>query len=313
MKKIVGVFLCVVLASCVTQQSEPDEKIRVVVTILPQAEFVEKVGGDTVQVVVMVPPGASPHTYEPTPGQLTDVSKARMYVKVGSGIEFELAWMDRIVEMNKDMVVIDCSQGIEFIRMEYGHEDENADENKSKDEKDEEKENEHEKEHEKGYDPHIWLSPKNAVMMVETIYNGLIHIAPANKDYYTKNKKAYIKELKTLDKDITQALSNLNPRKIMVYHPSWAYFCRDYGLEQIPIEKEGKEPTPQRITQVITQAKHDRITIIFASPQVSTQSAEVIAQEIGGKVVLLDPLAKEYSRNMRKVAEAFAEVLYGCC
>lgn len=285
MKKVVSVLFCVVVAGCVVQQPGP-EKIQVVVTILPQAEFVEKIGGDTVQVLVMVPPGASPHTYELTPGQLTDVSNARMYVKVGSGIEVELAWMDRIFEMNKSMVVINCSQGIELIRMD---------------------------EHEKGYDPHIWLSPKNAITMVETIYNGLVQINPAQKEYYTENKNAYITDLKTLDKDIVNALSSMDPRKIMVYHPSWTYFCKDYGLEQLPVEKEGKEPTPHSMTQVIAQANQYGITVIFASPQVSTQSADVIAQEIGGKVVLLDPLAKEYIVNMRKVVEAFAEGVHDCC
>ena len=289
MRKMVSVLFCVVIAGCVGQQPAP-EKIHIAVTILPQAEFVEKIGGDTVQVLVMVPPGASPHTYELTPTQLTDVSKARLYVKVGSGVEVELAWMDRIFEMNKSMVVVDCSQGIELIRMD-----------------------EHEHEHENGYDPHIWLSPKNAMTMVETIYNGLVQINPSQKEYYTKNKNAYITELKTLDKDIASALSSMTLRKILVYHPSWTYFCRDYGLEQLPVERKGKEPTPHSMAQLITEANQYGITVIFASPQVSTHSADVIAQEIGGKVVLLDPLAKEYIANMQKVVQAFTEGVHGCC
>jgi zinc transport system substrate-binding protein len=284
--KVLLIVLVICLSGCIGQPvTKESDKIQVVVTIPPQAEFVERVGGDRVQVTVMVPPGASPHTYEPTPGQLRAVSKAVLYAKVGSGIEFELTWMDNLRDANKDMVVVDCSQGIELIQAD-----------------------EHEEEHQQGYDPHIWLSPRNAVIMVETIYKGLVQVDPGYQEYYTRNKEAYIKELDGLDREISEALSTMRIRKIMVYHPAWAYFCRDYNLEQIPIEKEGKEPTPQGIAQLIDQAKTYNITIIFASPQFSTESAEVIAQEIGGKVILISSLEKEYVANMKKVAQAFSEV-----
>lgn len=282
-----GALLAVCLVGgCISQYgAEESELIHVVVTILPQAEFTEKVGGDRVLITVMVPPGASPHTYEPTPHQLVDVSKAAMYFQVGSGVEFELVWMDKLIDTNKDMVVVDCSEGIELIHT--GHEPG--------------------EEHER-YDPHIWLSLKNAQIMVENIYKGLVQVDPAHQEYYAKNKDLYIQELDNLDKEVFQALSGKKNRKIMVYHPSWAYFCRDYGLEQIPIEKEGKEPTPQGIAHVIEQAKAYGITIIFASPQFNSESAQVVAREIGGKVVLIDPLAENYLENLKKVAEAFAEV-----
>lgn len=285
-----GTLLAIYLVGgCTNQQAEEEsEKVRVVVTIPPQAEFAEKVGKDRVEVTVMVPPGASPHTYEPTPSQLTKVSNAHLYAVVGSGIEFELAWMDKIIGMNENMVIVDCSQGIELIRE---HEDK-----------------EHEHYGHEGYDPHIWLSPRNAVIMVEHIYQGLIQIDAENKEYYTQNKNEYVKELNDLDEEIVKALSGKENRKIMVYHPSWAYFCRDYRLQQIPIEKEGKEPTPQGIAHLIQQAKENNITVIFASPQFNTESAEVIAREINGTIVLIDPLEKTYTENIRKVAEAFAEV-----
>jgi len=282
---------CTYIAS--QTDKEIDKKIVVVVSILPQVEFVERIGGERVKVIVMVPPGASPHTYEPTPSQLKEVSKAKMYAKVGSGIEFEIAWMDKIISVNKEMLVVDCSKGIELIR-EYGHEG---------------KYREHEEEHEHhGIDPHIWLSPKNAKIMVENIYQGLIQIDPINIEYYARNKEKYLQELEELDKEIAKVLSGKKNRKILVYHPAWAYFCKDYELEQIPIEKGGKEPTPQGIANLIKQAKENNITVIFASPQFSTKSAEVIAKEIGGEVVLIDPLEKNYLENMRKVAEAFAKV-----
>ena len=156
--RVAGVLTVVFLIgpgtySCTTQQTEEEtdkQKIGIVVSILPQAEFVEKVGGDKVKVVVMIPPGASPHTYEPTPGQLKEVSKSKIYAKVGSGIEFELVWMDKIIGINKEMMVVDCSKGVDLI---------------------------------KG-DPHIWLSPKNAKIMVENIYEGLVKIDFKNQEYF---------------------------------------------------------------------------------------------------------------------------------
>jgi len=286
---LIGAYIYITLQT----EKEISKRIGVVVSILPQAEFAEKVGGDKVQVTVMVPLGASPHTYEPTPSQLKEVSKAKMYAKVGSGVEFELTWMDKIISVNREMLVVDCSKGIELIGEEHGHEGEH---------------HEHKEEHKHhGADPHIWLSPKNAKIMVENIYQGLIQIDPPNQEYYARNKEKYLQELDELDNGIVQALSGKKNRKIMVYHPAWAYFVRDYGLEQIPIEKEGKEPTPQGIASLIKQAKENNITVIFASPQFSTKSAEVIAKEINGKVVLISPLEKNYLENMRKVAEAFAK------
>jgi len=273
--EVILVLVCLIGAYfliLVPQTENADNKIGVVVSIPPQAEFVERIGGDKVKVIVMVPPGASPHTYEPTPFQLKEVSEAKMYAKVGSGIEFELAWMDKIISVNKEMLIVDCSKGIELI----------------------------------DNDPHIWLSPKNAKIMVENIYQGLVQVDPANQEYYARNKEKYLQELDKLDNEIARALSGKKNRKIMVYHPAWTYFARDYGLEQIPIEKEGKEPTPQGIASLIKQARENNITVIFASPQFNTKTADVIAKEIDGRVVLISPLEKNYLENMRKVAEVFA-------
>lgn len=250
--------------------------IIVVVTIPPQAEFVKRVGGEKVAVITMVPQWANPHTYEPTPAQLMNVSKAKMYVKMGSGIEFEIAWMDKIKSINENMLIVDCSKGIELLK----------EEGKA--------------------DPHIWLSPKNAKIIVENICEGLVQIDPANSTYYEQNKEAYLRELDALDKEISQILSKTSAHKFIVYHPAWSYFARDYGLKQISVEEGGKEPTPERIASIIEEAKRNNITKIFASPQFKDK-AEVIAKEIGGEVVEINPLAENYIENMRKFAEELAE------
>jgi len=284
-------FIILIFTTGCPQQEKKSDKINVVVSIMPLAEFAEKVGRDKASVSVMVPPGASPHTYEPTPGQLVKLSKAKLYVKVGSPIEFELVWLDKILSANKDIFVVDASYGIEFMNVVYKHNHE---------------QNEH---HYIGDDPHIWLSPKNAKIMVENIYNGFVSIDPDNKEYYLENKRSYLRELDELDLEIEILLADKINRRFMVYHPSWAYFARDYNLEQIPIEKGGKEPTARSIQFLIEQARIQNIRVIFASPQFNTESAEVIAREIKGQVVLIDPLQKDYITNMKKIARVLSEVM----
>lgn len=261
------------------QSLSSDGKIGVVVTVGPQEEFVKRVGGDRVNVTVMVPQGADPHTYEPLPNQMKQVQNAKIYFIVGSGIEFELTWIDKLTGINPQMEVVNTSQGIEL--MSDTAEDE-------------------------GTDPHVWVSPKNAKIMVENIYTNLTGIDPENRDYYQKNRDEYLKELDELDKNIQKTLSGKNNTKIMVYHPSWAYFCRDYNLKQISIESQGKEPTPQGIANLVEQARKEHIKVIFVTPQFSSSNAQVIAREIGGRVVVVDALSNNYLENMKKVAESFA-------
>lgn len=269
-------------------QSQPSpnnsDKIGVVVSIAPEAEFVQKIGGDKVKITTMVPSGVNPHTYEPLPEQLKETDNARMYAMVGSGLEFENVWMDKLRDSNKRMLIVNCSKGISFIpNQEIG--DENQ------------------------YDTHVWVSPRNAEIMAENIYKGLVEIDPANKDYYKSNKDNYIHELNNSDKDINQTLTSTKNKNIMVYHPSWAYFCRDYGLKQISVEDNGKEPTPQGMKTLIDQAKNENIKVIFISPQFSRKSAETIASEIGGQVVILDDLNRNYLQNLNTIKYAFKKAL----
>ena len=279
------VLVMVLAASAIScgQAKQSSDKIGVAVTILPQAEFAESIGGDRINVTVMVPPGADPHTTELTPSKMTEVAEAKMYAKVGSGIEFELSYMDKIEAVNKNMLVVDCSKGIELVT--------SVDPN------------------EPGIDPHIWVSPLNAKIMVQNICDGLVQVDPANKDYYEQNGDAYLQKLDALDQEIRSSLANIKNRAFIVLHPAWGYFARDYDLEQIPIEIGGKEPSAQDITRIIDEAKQRNIKIIFASPQFNPQMAEVIANEIGGKVVLIDPLAKDYIDNLRMVLDEMVQAM----
>ncbi len=280
--------------ACATNEDEADreaaDRTGVVVTIVPLAEFVEQVGGEKVDITVMVPPGASPHTYEPRPSQMTAVANAEMYAKVGSGVDFELVWMDNIVAQNTDMLVVDCSEKITLIEIgeppEYEHGVENQ---------------EHEANHHYrgAMDPHIWMSPVNAQAMVESICDGLIEVDPDNTAYYAANRDAYLQDLTELDQDIREGLSGVANRVFMVYHPAFGYFAEEYDLTMLSIEVEGKEPTAASLARLIDQARAHDIKVIFASPQFSTQVPQVIADEIGGRVVLVDSLAEDYIANLR--------------
>ncbi len=257
---------------------ENTTKITVSVSILPEEEFAKAVGGSLVNVNVMIPPGSSPHTYELTPGQLKSLAKTDLYAMTGSGIEFELAWMEKIKGVSPDMKVINCSSGIELISGPKG-----------------------------GTDPHIWLSPSNAKIMAENICDGLIEISPENEQYFLKNLGEYKNKLDVLDTKIRNELSGREGETILVYHPAWSYFAGDYSLNVMSVENEGKEPGPAELLEIIRTAREKGIKVIFASPEQSTKSAEVIAEEINGTVVFIDTLPKNYLLNMESAAEAFAK------
>lgn len=282
---VLTVFMIVSATSCAPEKADTG-KIVVAVTILPQADFVEAVGGDLVEVVVMVPPGGEPHTYELKPDQMAELSQAKIYAKLGSGMGFELAWMDKLVAANKTMLVVDCSRGIELMKTA----DEDSDEHE-------------------GLDSHIWLSVKNAKIMVESICAGLVRIDPADQTYYEMNRDTYLQKLDQLDDELAEGLAKISNRSFITYHPEFGYFARDYNLKQIAIEQAGKEPTADYIVRLIEEARQLNIKVIFGSAQFSTKSAEVIAKEIGGKVIIIDPLAKDFIANMRTIGSVMQQVM----
>jgi zinc transport system substrate-binding protein len=274
---VIGVALllgAMLLAGCGQRATpEPAAPMNVTVSILPQKYFVERIGGERVDVNVMVPPGASPATYEPKPEQLAALGKAAAYFSIG--VPFESAWLDKIASANSEMRLVDTTRGIEIV----------------------------------GQDPHIWLSPTLVKTQAQTIYEALVELDPAHKDVYKANLESFTADIDALDADIRQTLARIESRKFMVFHPSWGYFARDYGLEMIPIEVGGQEPSAAELAALIAEAKEGNIKVVFAQPEFSTRDAETIAKEIGGEVLLISPLAPDWLDNLRQVAETFAEVL----
>ncbi len=293
-----GMLMITALSGCNSNNNEDD--LLVVVSILPLAEFAEQVGGDHVTVSTMIPKGADPHTFDPAPSQMVQLEKASLYVEVGAGLEFEIAYMDKIQSMNKDMYIVDSSKGLELLEASEHHHHHDGDE----EEHEEDHEHEHEEEHEGSANPHTWLSPRNAQVMVQNICDGLCAIDPDHASDYKKNAASYIEDLKKLDSDITEALSGVTNRVFMCLHPQWEYFARDYDLTQIAIEVDGKEPSAQQLAELIDEAKEHSIKVVFTSPQFSTTSAKAIAQEIKGQVVGIDSLDKDYINNMRSILKS---------
>jgi zinc transport system substrate-binding protein len=259
------------------------------VSILPQQYFVARIGGDRVTVNVMVAPGAEPHTYEPKPDQLRALSNSKAYFTVG--MPFEQIWLERFKAAAPETRIVDTAACVKRLAMAGEHADEAV------------------KVNDQLLDPHIWLSPGLVKQQAAAIYAALAELDCVHQAEYKTNLDAFLADIDRLDADIRARLKGVQGRKFIVFHPAWGYFARDYGLEQIPIEIGGQEPSAADMARLIAQAREEDIKVIFAQPEFSTRAAETIAREIGGKVLLISPLDPDWLENMRRVAGAFAEVL----
>jgi zinc transport system substrate-binding protein len=257
-------------------------KIGVAVSIGPEVEWVNAIGGDKVHVTLMVPEGADPHTYEPLPNQLTMVSNAKMYVEIGSSIEFETNYMDKIRASNPNMVIVNASQGIQLIP--------NSAENETT-----------------TMDPHVWVDPKNAMIMVNNTYNGLVEVDPADQKYFQKNRDQYLQQLKELDMNTTKILKNKNGTNILVYHPAFGYYAKDYNLTQVGAMLNDEEPSPQRIAKMVDIAKKNNVKVLFNEPQYDPKFMQSIASQINGQVLTVNDLGENYIQNMMNIAIAFSK------
>ena len=288
-------------------------KVNAVVSILPQKTFVEAIGGDKVNVSLMVKPGNSPHTYEPKPSQMKDISKAELYFSIN--IEFEKAWLPKFKSLNKNMEIVNISNGITRLAIEKhshdDHKEEHHNEHKGHghEEYAEHKEhNDHDenKKHE-GLDPHVWTSPANVKIIAKNIYNELEHHDKANASYYKANYEKLLNHIKKTDKQIKKILIDVETAsKFMVFHPAWGYFARDYGLTQIAIEAGGKNPKPKQVMHLIHEAKEENVKAILTAPEFSDKVAKQIANEINVPVVKISPLNPKWAKNLIKLANTIA-------
>ncbi len=286
-------FFLMLLTGCATTPAQQEsDRLNVTVSILPEKYFVERIGGDKVQVNVMVGPGDSPHTYEPKPEQMAALSRSRVYFAIG--VEFEGAWLEKFRSANPEMVLVDVSGSIEKIPMEDHHDEGETEEDDHSGEE---------------LDPHIWTSPENAKTIARRIAETLSEVDDQNASYYLSNLEDLLTEIDQLQIDIKDLLKDKQNRQFLVFHPAWGYFAQEYGLEEISIEVGGTEPSASELSAIITNALANNIRIVFAQPEFSTQIADYIASEINGKVVLITPLAEDWLENLRLVALSLAENL----
>ena len=258
----------------------------VLVSVAPHQFFVEKIAKDTVQVQLMVPAGASAHTYEPTPRQMVTAGKARIWFRIGE--PFENRAIQALQSHHPDLEIVNLQQGLDLITSDHSHG------------------------HQGGCCPgsvdlHFWLSTRQAQIQAKTIADTLSKVFPGYANFYQTNLLAFQQELKDLDEKIKSILAPLQNRNILVSHPAYAYFCRDYGLEQYSIETEGKDPTPQQMTKLLNLARQFKVRTIFVQKQYNNKAAKLVADTLGAHLIYLDPYSEHYSTSMLEIADAFAE------
>jgi zinc transport system substrate-binding protein len=289
MKKIIAfLVLASVMFACSsgTKKSDNSEKKVITVSILPEKTFVEKIAGNDFKVNLLIPPGASPATYTLLPSQLKDIAQSDIWFRAGY-IGFELSWKDKIVEANKDMKVVDLSEGLDLIK----HDSEQHGDHK----------------HPGGIDPHIWLSPALVKKMAKQITDELALLNPDREADYKLNYMKFVKEIDQLNIEIKNALKDYQGKEIVVFHPSLSYYARDFGLVQYSLESGGKEPTPQHLAEVVDLAKKKNIKVIYIQSEFDKDHARVFADEIGGKIIQVWPLNPDWANNLMEMTNTFID------
>jgi len=242
-------------------------KVHIAVSISPEVSLVKNIAGDKVEILTVVPRGASPHNYSPSPSLMTKLQKVDIYF--GIGVEFEKIWLKRFHDQNPNLQVIDLSKDIKIINN----------------------------------NPHIWLSTENLKTMAQKVYTTLLEVDPANKEIYTKNLKNYIQALKTCKENLEKKISLKKSKTFMTFHPAFTYFAKEFNLTQLPIEVNGQEPSLKELIKVINKARKNNIHTIITSPEFSDKSAKIIASELDANIVKISPLNPNICETLQSIAD----------
>ena len=271
--------------SCGNRSGSKDagQKETLSVSIPPQKYFIEQIAGDEFNINVMIPPGANPVTYDPSPGKMKEVANSVAYIKVGH-LAFEKIWMDKFTSVNADMKIIDQSTYTELIKADK-------------------ETNPHNHAHSSRVDPHIWTSPKAVKKQVKAIKEGLAEINPANESFYNKKYRNFLNNIDTLDSFVEKRLGDAKNESFMIFHPALSYYARDYGLNQISIEFEGKEPTPSKLKEIVDLARREQIKTVFIQKQFNVDNAETVADEIGADLEVINPLGSNWMETIKDITE----------
>jgi len=292
--------------------------LKVFVTLAPQKEIVERLGGDRVEVMVLVPSGADPHTFEPSPGQMKALADSSLFFPIG--IPFEKKLMARIGSLNPQLKIVPMDQGLpKRFFTGHGHGKEEAGwgekghgHGKAEGHSHDAAASGHEPHcHKEGEpDPHVWLSPPLVLAMARTTVLALMAADPEDRAGYEARYKQFLSDVAALDLEIVRIFQEAKPPRVFyVFHPSWGYFADAYGLEQVAVESEGKEAKPVHLKEIIASARRAGVKTLFVQPQFSTRSAEMVAKEIGAHLEVIDPLAEKWMDNLRQVSRRLREAM----
>jgi zinc transport system substrate-binding protein len=282
--KTLVIILTAMLFGCGSQKSknELEEKPVVTVSILPLKTFVEEIAGNDFEINVLLPPGASPADFTMIPSQLKDIARSEVWFRIGY-IGFEYSWKEKIEQANRNMKVVNLSEGLDLISDEHlpsGEKSKTA-----------------------GINPHTWLSPTLVKQMAGSITEELLLLNPEKGSEYHANLARFVDEIDDLDAEIRDKLKNFEGRQIILFHPSLSYFAREYGLVQYSLEPGGKEPTPHRMAALVDFAKKENIRVIYIQSDLDRSQARVFAEEIDGKIVEMWPLNPEWFDNLQEITE----------
>lgn len=262
--------------------------LSLIVSVPPQEYLLNKLKTPQSVVNVVIKPGQNPTTWDPSPRQMQKIVSADIMFPIG--VPFEAIWLPRLRERAPSLVIADTLAGVEHMEIEHHHH------------------HGHEAKH-GSIDPHIWLDPLRCIRMAENMAATLQQIDPAQFDFYAERLEHLRTELQQLHHDIEKILTPLQQRTFMVFHPSWGYFAARYNLQQIALEKDGKEPSGVHLARLIEQAQQEQIKVIFVQQQFSTKSARAIAAQTGARIETLDPLASDLADSLRRTARTLARSL----
>ncbi len=288
MKKLILLLaIAIIFSACNSKKSKTEVPGNfITVSILPQKTFVEKIAGNDFKVNVLIPPGTSPAAYTLLPSQMEEISKSAIWFRIGY-IGFEHSWKDKIEQANTKMKVVDLSEGLDLIAQG--------------------KEQHGDHFHLSGVDPHIWLSPVLVKEMAKRILDEVSKLNPEQSAKYKTNYLEFVNEIDKLNIEISNKLKPFEGRKIIVFHPSLSYFVRDYGLLQFSLESGGKEPTPQRMKELIDLANTENIKVMYIQGELDRDHARVFAEEVNGKIIQVRPLDPAWAENLMEMTNMIVD------
>jgi zinc transport system substrate-binding protein len=288
MKRLLILLIIVAFfGACNSKKTQTEAPANfITVSILPQKTFIEKIAGNDFVVNVLIPPGTSPAAYTLLPSQMEEISKSAIWFRIGY-IGFEQSWKDKIEQTNTKMKVVDLSEGLDLIAKEKLQQGDRV--------------------QYIGVDPHIWLSPVLVKEMAGRILKELSELNPEQSAKYKTNYLEFVKEIDQLNIEIANKLKPFAGRKIIVFHPSLSYFARQYGLLQYSLESGGKEPTPQRMTELIDLSKKENIKVMYIQGELDRENARVFAEEVGGKVIQVRPLDPAWAENLMEMTNIIVD------